>query len=581
MKGFKGLLINELIKIRRQKSFTVALCIILVLGTLLCVLFPLSYGSSYYTRSISKQFEWYEHEYEYCVNEGLVYEAAYYSANIETVEMYTECGVEEMTDWRWKYSSSVVLGLFEKVAFLNLYQQGYRDSYSLYSSFYSAYTEYVGADMGADTGIDGEVGKTEIPDENTGELELDFDVNRELEALNAKIDGYRDAFEKNDTYTFHKNAYESQLEIIEETEILIKEAESRGEDTSVLQTELDKARRLLPFYKLIMEKNADIGKYSWEYVTLELADNVLMDRYSEVLMTEREFAQEENVFLFGGIFSDYGKYKEAFEYYTAECDKSIDTLLYSLENGIPTKQALENSARSNTEFQISILMNLIAIFAFMLFGSVMANEFTQGTVRLLLIRPRKRYKILTAKLVACTVYVTAASLVLFAVSFTVNAIVYRDAFVPYLYVIGGDVVRMPSVLVLLARMLLCLIPLLAISAFSVLLSLATKRSVLSVALPMLVYFASPLIRVVTVYGFGKDILKYFIGTNLNLSDYMNSSLDTVSLTELSEVSQILFGIHNAEVVPMAFVSAAAVVLVSLAAGLVGSYILFNKTEVKS
>ena len=60
------------------------------------------------------------------------------------------------------------------------------------------------------------------------------------------------------------------------------------------------------------------------------------------------------------------------------------------------------------------LMTLITIFAAVIAGDIVASEFTWGTIKLLLIRPVSRTKILLSKYVATLLFVVLLCVILFS-----------------------------------------------------------------------------------------------------------------------------------------------------------------------
>ena len=67
-------------------------------------------------------------------------------------------------------------------------------------------------------------------------------------------------------------------------------------------------------------------------------------------------------------------------------------------------------------------------------GRIVANEFSEGTIKLLLIRPSKRWKILLSKYISVIGYTLLMLLVLLVVSFLVGGILFsfKGAGIPFL-----------------------------------------------------------------------------------------------------------------------------------------------------
>ncbi len=566
MRGLGGLLTNELIKIRKQKSLVIAMCIVLVLGLIVPVatlLAQIENGSlHYYTLererdNVAENMEYIKENTDK-YGEYMAYELASLGAQLKKLDLFVDNGVETRDDWRWENMEEQVDELCRSEALLGLYLENYRSFDFLQSNFYDIFWKYTGED--------------DWVSDYSEPVVFDFDVEAELETVRAQLDEYGNVIKENDTYEYHRSVYEGTVEKIA---LLNQYDKEHNKDA------IESCEKLLPFYKIMMDRNVDITKSTWENNTIDMAADIIEKANVTAIVPEDEFNEDFGEYFQNERFKDYDKYKNAYEYYMAECDKAYDILLYSMENEIPVEQALEKSARSNVEWQISVFVNFVAVFAFVLFGSVMANEFTNGTVRLLLIRPRKRYKILTSKFLACTVYVSALAAAMLIITVLVNAFVYGDVFTPYLYSVGGNVIAVPSPVVFFGDLLLCLIPLLAVCSFGVLLSILTKRSVLAVALPLMVYISSPITNLITSFVLNvRGVLEFSLISHLNMSNYLANSLDHVAMDDMSMVFGYIFGSYSGSVIPTPFIFSAGVVLAYLAVGTVLSYVLFNKTEIK-
>lgn len=88
--------------------------------------------------------------------------------------------------------------------------------------------------------------------------------------------------------------------------------------------------------------------------------------------------------------------------------KSVEKVgLYRLENNIEfnVKDSIEgNDSNFNCWTalgQSQMLVTLVGLFLMIVAGSIVSNEFSQGTIKFLLINPVKRWKILVAKYVTC------------------------------------------------------------------------------------------------------------------------------------------------------------------------------------
>ncbi|SDP36128.1 ABC-2 type transport system permease protein [Clostridium gasigenes] len=117
----------------------------------------------------------------------------------------------------------------------------------------------------------------------------------------------------------------------------------------------------------------------------------------------------------------------------------VQTNEYRLKNDIQPIQW--NSLWGFVEGIASMLISLIALFAIVMGGGIVANEFSGGTIKLLLIRPSKRWKILVSKYISVITYTFFMVLILLVVSFLIGGILFsfKGASAPFLTNSNGQI----------------------------------------------------------------------------------------------------------------------------------------------
>ncbi len=127
------------------------------------------------------------------------------------------------------------------------------------------------------------------------------------------------------------------------------------------------------------------------------------------------------------------------EYQKEELKKSIKINEYVLENNISMEPSLWEQVQEN-----SSLISVIAIFVSVAAATIVASEFSQGTIKLLLIRPISRGKVLLSKYLAVMTFGLIMMAVLFTVSVVLSGILFGfdGAAKPFLYIgTEGNVVE--------------------------------------------------------------------------------------------------------------------------------------------
>lgn len=104
----------------------------------------------------------------------------------------------------------------------------------------------------------------------------------------------------------------------------------------------------------------------------------------------------------------------------ADAENKLRIAEYRLENNIPDPPSNPWSAM----LTFSGLIETIIIFAIVIAADMVAGEYTGGTMKLLLIRPHSRTKILISKYIAVTLFAFTMLMMLFTVGYATNALFY-------------------------------------------------------------------------------------------------------------------------------------------------------------
>lgn len=102
-------------------------------------------------------------------------------------------------------------------------------------------------------------------------------------------------------------------------------------------------------------------------------------------------------------------------------EEQIAIIDYRLEHGIrPTDGTMWSGINGSAQ-----LIVLITLFTVIIAGDSLAGEFSTGTIKLLLIRPANRLKILVSKYLSMIMFGLLLLIILFVVSVLVNGLLYR------------------------------------------------------------------------------------------------------------------------------------------------------------
>jgi ABC-2 type transport system permease protein len=167
------------------------------------------------------------------------------------------------------------------------------------------------------------------------------------------------------------------------------------------------------------------------------------------------------------------------------------------------------------------LVQLITLFTVIIAGDMVAGEFTWGTIKLLLIRPASRTKILASKYAATLLFALVLLLVLFVSSIVINGIFYgfHDIGIPYLHINAGGLVQEGSLLLhVISTYALKLVELIMIVTLAFMISTVFRSASLAIGLSIFIMFAG---QVITVFLMRYSWGKYFLFANTDLTQYLD------------------------------------------------------------
>lgn len=207
----------------------------------------------------------------------------------------------------------------------------------------------------------------------------------------------------------------------------------------------------------------------------------------------------------------------------------------SLENKEVSKYIIENKQDVNKANDVrGILKNFfdeyglfIIVLVVMIAGTIVSEEFNKGTIKLLLVKPYSRNKILFAKFVTVLIITAFAIVSTILMELIVGSIVFGTSSlsIPVVqYNFNTHALEHMNIFKYLSLNVLAQLPivvLLATLAFSF--STLFTNSAVSIALPLLGYMSASTINVLAVH-YNIKFIKYFVTPNWDLSQYLFGNL---------------------------------------------------------
>lgn len=171
----------------------------------------------------------------------------------------------------------------------------------------------------------------------------------------------------------------------------------------------------------------------------------------------------------------------------------------------------------------SSLMSFVTLSAVVIAGGIVASEYNWGTIKLLLIRPQNRTKILLSKYVATMGYALLMIIILLSTSFITNGLLFgfQEIEQPYLYVAQNGTVQEGNMLVnILQTYGLSSVEMIMVATFAFMMSVVFRSGALAIGLSLFIMFISqPLIQFLSKFNW----VKYYLFANTNLSMYLEGT----------------------------------------------------------
>ncbi|KGP74305.1 ABC transporter permease [Pontibacillus yanchengensis] len=190
---------------------------------------------------------------------------------------------------------------------------------------------------------------------------------------------------------------------------------------------------------------------------------------------------------------------------------------YRIEHDIPP---VDSKSLWGFMIDATNFTGLIALFTIVVAGGMVASEFSWGTIKLLLIRPVSRTKIILSKYISTILFAFFSLVLLFGFSFIVGSIFFGvgGADQPYLVYNNGEVLEKSMVMHIINLFGFNSIDLLMMVTLAFMISTVFRSSSLAIGISIFLLFTGPqLIQLLSTY----DWVKYVLFANTNLQQYTN------------------------------------------------------------
>lgn len=421
----------------------------------------------------------------------------------ELLEFAQSCNVGSFEDWR----TDSVLGL-DTALRSKLTYQAVLDGYSQAEITHALSPEFDVAEV-----------EKLSPDE----------LKARIEEQEKALDKGRGIIQNNNYKIYVQTLKQQQLDLISELELQKKAFEEAASQNagdqqaaariSSIESKIQTARDLADLYEYRIKNDIPLNREDWRSVTLDsIADNLMIA--NDPPMSEEDFTMQYSWRIAEGF--TYQDYLDQFRSQQLEALDHIQIYKHSLEVGKPEYQQAVSATRRNTLDAPSMLV-LTTLFCVMVASGIVSSEHSKGTIRLLLMRPVKRWKILLSKYAMVLSLGLGMALLSTLLYLAGNIVAYgaADLANPMYTVVNGTVVESSFFLSLLQDVSFVFISVIFAISLAFAASTIFKNTALSVILGVVTCFASTPVLLIA----GQLKLKWIMYTPfpyLSLSGYTTS-----------------------------------------------------------
>ncbi|TGE35567.1 ABC transporter permease [Desulfosporosinus fructosivorans] len=202
-----------------------------------------------------------------------------------------------------------------------------------------------------------------------------------------------------------------------------------------------------------------------------------------------------------------------------QMQQQITTNNYRIDHDLPP---IEGRSLWGFVIPVSALISLVSLLTIIVGAGAIAGEFSDGTIKLLLSRPFKRWKILLSKYLSVLLFALAGLVTLFVASFLIGGMFYGFSGVsqPFLAYTDGAVHEVNMLWHIFTTYGYGCVSLLMMVTFAFAISTVTRNNSLAVGISLFLMFTgSMIVNLLKDYSW----VKYILFANTDLTQYINGT----------------------------------------------------------
>lgn len=399
---------------------------------------------------------------------------------------------------------------------------------------------------------------------NPNEISIYVTLKTKLDILNLKQNFSQNSwqYKKINTYLYdiiyQINYYEcieqksNQLEILKEDYKKLLSNFTNNNYSYFLKMEINKnidiQQTLKEKYnKIEDEKNKqeiqtqiENNKFKLKILNYRLKNNLIEDNSYLNITLENYQINYEKVEYYKKI-GNKKTYQEKIDYQNSLSELKISEYILKNQKNINKQNNLNNQLRTIVEdYEIFIIILILIVCS-----TIICDEFKTGTIKLLLIKPYSRGKILLSKYFCSIIVIAVSILILIIMQIVIGGIIFSvDSLnIPVvIYNFNRESIIEYSIWQYMIIRIIAMLPFfLMIITISFFLAVMSNSTIISITIPLMLYMFTPTITTIAS-KYQLNFMKYLVNINWNIKDYLFGKLPQVQFINF-KFSMILLLIY--------------------------------------
>lgn len=210
--------------------------------------------------------------------------------------------------------------------------------------------------------------------------------------------------------------------------------------------------------------------------------------------------------------------------YKKQLEKDLAISEYRLDKNV---EPMDPNGREQSVLDSHVMLSLVILFSVIVAASIVASEFSQGTIKMLLSRPVKRWKILTSKYLTTLIFAFVLTIIAFVSTMIASYLFYDSGGGAILEYRNGSVEEVSYWGRVFVLYVLQFVGVIVYTTFAFMIGSVFRSSSLAIGLSIFLLFAGPnIVLILSKY----EIAKYILFTHTDLTGYINGQMFVPGMT---------------------------------------------------